>query len=85
MDHQAVSAIQALGAITHPKHRRALAFVEAVNQRNQRRGNVTSILVTVAVRVEAGWDRTARESSLVNRIARARDAVLDGAAADRAS
>jgi hypothetical protein len=78
-------AVQALAAVTHPKHRRVLAFIEAVNQRNQRRRSVTGILVPVAVRVEAGWDRTAHGSSLVNRLARARDVVLDGHAADRAS
>jgi hypothetical protein len=77
-------AVQALGAVTHPKHRRVLSFIEAVNQRNQRRRRLTAILVPVAVRVEAGWDRSARDASLVNRLARARDAVLDGTGADRA-
>jgi hypothetical protein len=35
------------------------------------------------VRVEAGWDRTARDASLLNRLARARVVPLDGPAADR--
>jgi hypothetical protein len=78
-------AVQALGAVTHPKHRRVLALIEAVNQRNQRRQRATTVLVPVAVRVEAGWDRSAPGAALANRLARARDVVLDGVAADRAS
>jgi hypothetical protein len=78
-------AVQALGTVAHPKHRRTLSFIDAVNQRNQRHRTPISVFVPVAVRVEAGWDRTAPESSLVNRLARAHDVVLNGAAADRAA
>lgn len=76
-------AVQALARVTHPKHRRVLSFIEEINQRNQRRRLWTSVVVPAAVRVEAGWDRTARDASLLNRLARARDLPLDGPAADR--
>ena len=76
-------AVQALARVTHPKHRRVLSFIEEVNQRNQRRRLQTSVVVAAAVRVEAGWDRTARDAALLNRLARARDLPLDGPAADR--
>jgi hypothetical protein len=76
-------AVQALSRVTHPKHRRVLSFVEEINQRNQRRRLRSSVVVPVAVRVEAGWDRTARDASLLDRLARARDVPLDGPAADR--
>jgi hypothetical protein len=76
-------AVQALARVTHPKHRRVLSFIEEINQRNQRRRLQTSVVVPAAVRVEAGWDRTARDASLLNRLVRARDLPLDGPAADR--
>jgi hypothetical protein len=76
-------AVQALARVTHPKHRRVLSFIEEVNQRNQRRRLRISVVIPVAVRVEAGWDRTARDAALLNRLARARDVPLDGPAADR--
>jgi hypothetical protein len=78
-------AVQALADVNHHKHRRALAFIEAANQRTGRRRPRVSVVVPVAVRVEAGWDRRAPPSAAVNHISRARDAVVDGPAADRAS
>lgn len=78
-------AVQALARVTHPKHRRVLAFIDELNRRDQRRGRRTSVVVPVAVRVEAGWDRTAPGASLLNRLTRARDVVLDGPAADRSA
>jgi hypothetical protein len=78
-------AVQALARVTHPKHRRVLSFIEEINQRNQRRRPRTSVVVPAAVRAEAGWDRTARDASLLNRLARARDLPLDGPAADRSA
>lgn len=77
-------AVQALLDAAHPKHRRVLSLVEEVNRRNQRRRQ-TLVVVPVAVRVEAGWDRTGRAGVEANRISQARDAVLDGAGADRAA
>jgi hypothetical protein len=78
-------AVQALADVNHHKHRRALAFIEAANQRAGRRRRQVSVVVPVTVRVEAGWDRRAPMYAAVNRISRARDAVVDGPAADRAS
>jgi hypothetical protein len=78
-------AVQALARVAHPKHRRVLAFIDEINRRNQRGGRPISVVVPVAVRVEAGWDRTAPGAALVNRLARARDVVLDGPAADRSA
>jgi predicted nucleic acid-binding protein len=43
------------------------------------------VLVPVAVRVEAGWDRSSRDAALLNRISRAQDSMLDGRAANRAA
>lgn len=78
-------AVQALADVHHPKHRRALAFVEVVNQRSARRRGLLAVLIPVAVRVEAGWDRSAPGSALLNRISRARDVILDSAGANRAA
>jgi hypothetical protein len=78
-------AVQALADVNHPKHRRALAFLEVANQRSGRRRQPVSVVVPVAVRVEAGWDRSAPAAAVLNRISRARDVVLDGPAADRAA
>jgi hypothetical protein len=78
-------AVQALADVNHRKHRRALAFVEAANERSRRRRHLLSVVVPVAVRVEAGWDRRAPTAATLNRISRARDVVLDGPAADRAA
>ena len=62
----------------------ALSFVEGIAQRRARRGTV-KVLVPVAVRVEAGWNRTSPRSAVVNRVSGARDAPLTGSAADRAA
>lgn len=78
-------AVQALADVQHRKHRRALAFVEAANQRSARRRGAMAVLVPVAVRVEAGWDRSAPGAALLNRISRARDVLLDAHAANRAA
>jgi hypothetical protein len=80
LDNQAV---QALGDVNHPKHRRALAFVEVANQRSGRRRQPVSVVVPVAVRIEAGWDRRAPAAAMLNRISRARDVVLDHSGANR--
>jgi len=78
-------AVQALADVNHPKHRRALSFIEVANQRSSRRRQPVSVVVPVAVRVEAGWDRTASAAAMLNRISRARDVVLDGPSANRAA
>jgi predicted nucleic acid-binding protein len=66
------------------KHRQVLAFVEAVQPDRWRRSLDARLVVPTTVRVEAGWDRRAPESALVNRLGIA-DHVLDGEAADRAA
>jgi hypothetical protein len=78
-------AVQALGDVNHPKHRRMLAFVEVASQRSGRRRQRLSVVVPVAVRVEAGWDRRAPSAAMLNRISRTRDVALDPASADRAT
>jgi hypothetical protein len=78
-------AVQALADVSHRKHRRVLAFVEAANERSGRRRQPLSVVVPVAVRIKAGWDRRVPVAATLNRISRARDVVLDGRAADRAA
>ena len=78
-------AVQALADHHHRKHRRALAFIEVANQRRARRRQPLTVVVPVAVRVEAGWDRIAPRAALLNRMSSARDAILDGRGADRAA
>jgi hypothetical protein len=74
-------AVQALRDVAHRKHRRALAFVEAIVSRG--RGGAVPV-VPAAVRVEAAWDRRTPGAAVINRL-RIDDAVLDGPAADRAA
>jgi hypothetical protein len=78
-------AVQALSDVAHSKHRRVLAFFEVVNQRSGRRRQPMTILVPVAVRIEARWDRRAPSAASLNRISRARDVALDGSRADRSA
>lgn len=76
-------AVQALADSRHRKHRHAVALVEAVRARE--RGRLRRApLVPTAVRVEAGWDRRARDAAAINRL-RIVDVPLDSAAADRAA
>lgn len=74
-------AVQALRDPVHRKHRRALAFVEAMVARG--RGGAAPVVPT-AVRVEAAWDRRAAGAAPINRL-RVTDAVLDRASADCAA
>jgi hypothetical protein len=76
-------AVQALGAVEHPKHRRVLSHVQVVAQR-KRRAVPVSIQVPTTVRVEAGWDRTEASWTFVNRL-RIVDVVLDAAQANTAA
>ncbi len=77
-------AVGALSDVRHAKHGAALALLEGVAQRRQRRGALR-VLVPVAVRIEAGWDRTSPASSVVNRVSGASDVELTAAGADRAT
>lgn len=80
LDNEAVAA---LFDIHHPKHRALLPYLEGIAQR---RASDTSlrVLVPVAVRVEAGWDRTSPKAAVVNRVSGARDVPLTGDAANTA-
>jgi hypothetical protein len=78
-------AVQALLDPHHRKHRRVVALLTEANRRNLRRAGTVTIVVPNAVRVEAGWDRTEPTGANANRLARARDHVLDASAANRAT
>jgi hypothetical protein len=77
-------AVQVLGDIGHPKHRRILAALQAVAGRNRRKAGSAKLVVPTCVRVEAGWIRQAAGGAAINRL-RAEDAPLDAASADRAA
>ncbi len=77
-------AVQALLDPTHRRHRTVLALLEARNERQRGRRVDLRVLVPVAVRVEAGWDRTAATAADINRISAAIDVDLRRAGADRA-
>jgi predicted nucleic acid-binding protein len=76
-------AVQALGDPAHPKHRRVTAHLRGAVHR-RRRGREIRVVVPTAVRVEAGWDRTAPSAAAINRL-RVADRPLDTAAADIAA
>jgi hypothetical protein len=77
--------VQALLDPTHHKHRAVLAHLEVRNQRQRRRRVSLQVLVPVAVRVEAGWNRTAATAADINHISAAIDVDLQRAGADRAA
>lgn len=76
-------AVQALLLVGHPKHAQALAHVQVVATR-KRRAAMLRVVVPTAVRVQAGWDRTASSAAFINRL-RVADAVLDVHAANVAA
>jgi hypothetical protein len=76
-------AVQALSDPMHPKHRRVLSHAQLVANRKQRATEI-GLAVPTAVRVEAGWDRTAPLWSFTNRL-RIMDVSLDTAAANVAA
>jgi predicted nucleic acid-binding protein len=73
-------AVQALGAVEDPKHRRVLGYLQVATQR-KRRAVPVNLQVPSTVRVEAGWDRTAVSWSFANGL-RIADVVLDAAQAN---
>jgi hypothetical protein len=77
-------AVQALADPAQPKHRRVVALVEVVVRRNRERSGSVRLLVPTAVRVEAGWDRSAAGATVLNRL-QGLDHVLDRAASDVAA
>jgi predicted nucleic acid-binding protein len=76
-------AVQALAGPRHPKHKRALSYVEVV-ERRKRNAAKMSLLTPTSVRVEAGWDRTSAQWAFLNRL-RIIDAPLDTARANTAA
>lgn len=78
-------AIDALRDPRHPKHRPALAIIEVVNDRRRAGGGRPRVVVPVAVRVEAGWDRTQPSAAAINRLVGAEDHPLTTARADAAA
>jgi predicted nucleic acid-binding protein len=67
--------VQALGDPAHPKHNKVISHVQVVVRRKQRTMQ-SSLMVPAAVRVEAGWDRSAPAWAFLNRM-RITDAPLD--------
>lgn len=76
-------AVQALASPRHPKHRKVLGQMEAV-ERRKRQAAAISLVVPAAVRVEAGWDRTSPRWAFLNRL-RIMDVPLDAAHANAAA
>lgn len=76
-------AVQALRDPTHRKHQRVLGEVEFTFRRGARALRVR-VAVPAAVRVEAGWDRTAAAWAFINRFPIA-DIPLDVGHADVAA
>jgi predicted nucleic acid-binding protein len=76
-------AVQALASPRHPKHKRALSYVEVV-ERRKRNAATISLLAPTSVRVESGWDRTSAQWAFLNRL-RIIDACLDSASANAAA
>lgn len=76
-------AVQALADPSHRKHRRAVGYAQVAASRKAR-GTPVSLAVPTAVRVEAGWDRTAPAWAFVNRL-RITDVPLDGQHANAAA
>jgi predicted nucleic acid-binding protein len=76
-------AVQALRDPAHRKHRRVLSEIEFAFRRAVRTLRVR-VAVPAAVRVEAGWDRTAAAWAFINRFPIA-DIPLDGDHADTAA
>jgi hypothetical protein len=70
-------AVQALGDPAHPKHARVVSHTQVVANRKRRTVPI-ELGVPTAVRVEAGWDRTAASWAFVNRL-RITDVPLDTA------
>lgn len=80
LDSEAVAVLSDAG---HRKHRALLAYLEGIAQRRARNPS-HRVLVPVAVRIEAGWDRTDPKATVVNRVSGARDVALTGKAANTA-
>lgn len=76
-------AVQALVNPQHAKHTRVLAHLESAVAR-RRRGDLARVAVPCAVRVGAGWDRSAPTRSAIKRF-RLTDVTLDSSQSDIAA
>lgn len=76
-------AVQAMADPRHSKHRSVIAHLESAVTR-RRRGDLTAVVVPCAVRVEAGWNRSDRSRSAINRF-RVVDISLDSKHSDVAA
>lgn len=80
-------AVQAFIDVHHRHHAQVIAIAEWENRRGPSKPQdpYAVVLVPVAVRVEAGWDRSAPVAARLNNLSRATDVALDQRAADRAT
>lgn len=76
-------AVNALADRSHPRHAKVVSHAQLITTRRTGRPEF-SVAVPVAVRVEAGWDRTASAWAFANRF-RIADIALDGVAVDVAA
>lgn len=76
-------AVQALADPSHRKHRQVVSYAH-IASRSKMRTITVSVAVPSAVRVEAGWDRTAPAWAFVNRL-RIADIPLDARHANAAA
>lgn len=76
-------AIQALADPSHRKHRRAMTMVDAAQRRSRVKREPVVVVVPVAVRVEAGWDRSDARAARINPL-QIQDVELRGERVDRA-
>ena len=76
-------AVQVLSNPAHPKHQRIVSQVQVIAGR-KRRAAALGLAVPTAVRVEAGWDRTAPEWAFASHL-RIADIPLDAAHANVAA
>ena len=67
-------AVQALQNPHHPKHSQVANIIAANAHRGRRSAPAAlRVVVPVAVRIKAGWDRTASTASNINRLTQALD------------
>jgi hypothetical protein len=76
-------AVNALADPAHSKHRRVVSYAQVVVSR-KRRAAAIDVVVPTAVRVEAGWDRTAPSWAFLNGL-RITDILLDTVGANVAA
>jgi predicted nucleic acid-binding protein len=76
-------AVHALNDPAHRKHRQVVGYAQ-IAARSKARAIPVSLAVPAAVRVEAGWDRTAPAWAFINRL-RIADLPLDASHADAAA